>query len=289
MKFFSGDSFYSIPRNLHTLELGLVMTRRFFIASILFMLIGCPTSNQIRPPEIAFNPDFKPLGSDSCKRCGNGAMRACAQAQQDGIVEDFFFNRDGKCVARCFTGITYTLGYIQGSEARCGEYEINLRPTVRSGPFCPTDHVRGDAEFAGHGPRVTVDITLRAQSNLVMAELHYLATEWSVSENQPYPGETMVRGGPWRIFVTDHRGFFDSTHHIARILSEPTFSQNFVLNGHGYHELPIPGRAPLSQLIVVGDTGGTDIPNNANQCSDETHIQQLAFKPIRVQIAPAND
>lgn len=244
----------------------------------------CDTAAPIPPTPAVYDPAFVALGSDDCQRCGRAANEYCEG--QDELIADYNYSSDGAtCIARCESGL---VGNIRmGGSGRCGEYEINLRPNAVSSLPCPTDHFRGDAEFDGHGPQASIGVQLRSSGTRVLADINYEAVEFDTASGREFPGETAVRGGPWTAVLAEHGGFFDANIQIVSILSRSAQNLGLTLGGHGVQVMPLTGATRImDEVRIMGDTMGTDIPNNPSSCPDETHIESLVFRPVRVQIGP---
>jgi hypothetical protein len=224
------------------------------------------------PPEVAYEPDFVPIGSPECRRCGETA-RHCLDA--GALPASFEYSADGRtCMMRCDSGIVHNTP-MNGTDTACG-YDITLRGrTVQN--LCPLDHFEGDSEFDGHGPEITVEVGLSTRGNQVLADVDYQARE-------TVPDRTSVRG-EFSPLIAEHGGAFDRQVEIEQIISPGSFSMTTTTSGTGLHDLvEDDGRPVLHDLVVVGDTGDTDIPGNANRCDDDTHIVTMSFRPVRVRI-----
>jgi hypothetical protein len=181
---------------------------------------------------------------------------------------------------RCESGVHFSVPMNGPGGTECS-YEITL-PAAPMDELCPLDHFRGDAEFAGHGPDILVSASLEADGSQVFADVVYQAVE-------SVPGETAVRGTRrHRLFRVG--GSYASRLEVDAILSATPFREETRTSGTGFHELVTPEdeRPVVANLVVVGDTHGTDIPNNAERCDDETHIVGIGFRPVRVRVRPAS-
>ena len=159
--------------------------------------------------------------------------------------------------------------------------------------LCPNSHVGGDFEFGGNGPKVFGSITLwRGENNKhIYAHINFNAQE---THHDVFSGGRSEVKGYWEIPVyTAPPG-----KKINGIIT-PNVVTKFekVLKGGGANELfgggdgsphtltignGLDGKGYVTHFKVVGDTGGWDISRD-NDCTNDTRILDIKFKPIEVQ------
>lgn len=150
--------------------------------------------------------------------------------------------------------------------------------------LCPANKVAGDADFGGHGPQVTGDVTLRISSdgNRLEAVINFSARETQSDWSE-------VRGTWTRTLYTAATGM-----RITAISTATRANISQVLAGGGRFE-PTQGcdgdehtltpGGPVARIIMVGDTGGGDISTDAD-CNCDTRINRIEFNPVTVTLAP---
>jgi Membrane dipeptidase (Peptidase family M19) len=162
------------------------------------------------------------------------------------------------------------------------EQSIVISPQATGG-FCPYGLVRGDAEYGGHGPRVTGTITLgiTPQRDGILASVNLRLTETS---------------SDW----TEVRAQFDRSVYrapagtrILRIESPQVTNVDFTLNGGGRNELfqgcdgdehniALGATGPAKTIRMVGDTGGADVSGD-NNCNCDTRISDITWNPVTLR------
>jgi len=164
--------------------------------------------------------------------------------------------------------------------------EINNLSTVQPmniGELCPYNKTRGDYEYNGNGPRVTInsDLQISSDRRSIVARINFEAAE-TVSDFSTVNGnwERTVFRAP-------------SGRRIRRIVT-PTSSRIIqILYGGGRNEI-IEGcdgaehtlntelGEAIEKVIMIGDTGGNDISSD-NNCHCDTRIKRVVFRPMTVE------
>jgi hypothetical protein len=163
-----------------------------------------------------------------------------------------------------------------------GTYTYNINPVTG---LCPSQLIAGDREFGGHGPRVTGAVKLRISpdGSRLQAVIDFDAKEtasnwsevrgsWTVDIGDPAPAGMRYTaiGGPM-------------TSYFDEVLTGG--GGNEIFDGcDGADHLIVPSSGPVSMILVVGDTGGDDISTD-NDCTCDTRIRRIEFKPLSVTIA----
>jgi len=154
--------------------------------------------------------------------------------------------------------------------------------------LCPSTIISGDLEFAGNGPHIKGEVELIISSD---KKSIYAVTKFNAKETNLQKSEVE---GSWIKTV------YSSTNGLKiksiRSVSKTTF--NKILIGGGRNEMFQGGdgdrhillrgdkylskSGPVKKMIVVGDTGGTDISTD-NDCNNDTRIELIEFDPIIVE------
>jgi hypothetical protein len=128
--------------------------------------------------------------------------------------------------------------------------------TVVSGPLGPfwPEMIRGDCEFAGHGPSVTLRARLYVRSDSLFCYVYMKAEEtesnWSTAE------------GEWDEFLYRAPAGWKITH---TNLDPDSCETRYIDDGGGYDYTSCPGFSFRS----IGDTSGNDI---CGKTLDDTHV-----------------
>jgi hypothetical protein len=148
------------------------------------------------------------------------------------------------------------------------------------GPFCP-DHVRGDREFAGHGPHVTAHAAVDLEGNDIVLRLYFKAEEWEngaprsdyTTAQSPYPGaanawrRVLYTLGPNETFVRWNTS--DG--------NDPNSSTEYVDDDHAIDSPSnTSGNGLVTRWTIMGDTSGDDV---GNCTADDVYIT-IATNPI---------
>ena len=137
---------------------------------------------------------------------------------------------------------------------------IHLRPTPK---FVPP-HTRGDAEFDGHGPVVTVTATLSIKNrNQLWVTLSMVATEtrrdWTTA------------AGSQSYMVYD--GARDNVQRIIRIITDKFSSSHYTDTNHD-DDVFFPGENELvSRFTVTGDTVGDEAGTRTGVIAEFNPVQ----------------
>lgn len=157
------------------------------------------------------------------------------------------------------------------------------------GMLCPL-LTKGDREFAGHGPDVTCNVTLKITPDKTAVEA---VIEMIVKETGG--GDTEAKGFWTRRIYTAPGGT-----KIVRINGGTVSTARFVSAGAGGEfgicnegivydsqrgQITITGSV-IKAIVMVGDTGGPDVTANPNDCRCDTKISRIDFNPVKVIVAP---
>ncbi len=159
---------------------------------------------------------------------------------------------------------------------------VHLSPSV--GVLCLNELVRGDRDFGGNGPRI--QSTVRLQLNEGKTRLHAVI-DFNARETGGDRSETR---GTWvNELYTAPAGM-----KIAGILTSTESSVDFVSRAAGFeiggcgdgevHTPSITGGL-VSQMEIIGDTGGADISSD-DDCSCDTQIRSIDFNRIQLALTP---
>jgi hypothetical protein len=163
------------------------------------------------------------------------------------------------------------------------ETSIVVLPDATGG-FCPHGAVRGDAEFGGHGPRVSGTVTLEVASGgtAVRAKV-------ALKFAEPVADWSEVGANFERIVYRAAAGV-----RIVRIESTAVTNVDTTLNGGGRNEVfqgcdgdehnVQPGNGPVKSIRLVGDTGGGDISGDTD-CNCDTRISEITFNNLALRTA----
>lgn len=147
--------------------------------------------------------------------------------------------------------------------------------------LCPTTLMKGDREFSGNGPNITGRIFLTYDERSVYALVTFNAKEtkadWSEVRGE-WIKNIINTPSNWRInriLSDNHKGFYK--------LNITSPSSGYALeSGTQFHE-----NSAVSRMWIRGDTGGDDISSNKD-CSDDTAIRFIEFKPIIIEFTYLN-
>lgn len=172
----------------------------------------------------------------------------------------------------------------------------NITGTITGGTYtysvnditnlCPYQKVGGDNEFGGHGPHVHGTIQLRVSPDgtnlqaVVTFDAKETTSDWSE-----------VRGS-WTVNIGDPA---PAGMKYTAIHSPAISNFDEVLSGGGRNEafegcdggehVITPASGPVSQVVIVGDTGGNDISSDSD-CNCDTRIVRIVMKPINATLSP---
>lgn len=160
--------------------------------------------------------------------------------------------------------------------------ELTHYPNPRGGYklMVPQENPRGDSDFDGNGPEITVSVSLRQANSRVLADVNFEAMEIG--------GDGTIGRGSWTYTIYSA----PPGRRIRNILSPSAelFSLESESSGYRYGDVEVWSRvfAPSSLLSYArgaGDTGGQDISDDNNPDQD-TSIHQLLFNPLQVELVP---
>lgn len=120
------------------------------------------------------------------------------------------------------------------------------------------DHIRGDADFHGNGPRINAFVRLYVHPTGVFADLDMNAAEtksdWTtVSGNsRKWYYRTMF------VLVAVGQGTPDNPHSIVRMNTSSTWKHSYVDNDHEQDLYTFPGEDLISKVAFVGDLQGDE-------------------------------
>jgi hypothetical protein len=161
--------------------------------------------------------------------------------------------------------------------------EVHITTVPIRETFCPRTLTQGDREFAGHGPRTVIIVTLNViNERQIEATIDFTATETVADFSQ-------VKETWRRIIYTA-----PNSKRIAQILT-PRVTTFDVLNSDdgtqfirnertGNVEILPPPNNFIAGLTFVGDTSGDDISSDTD-CTDDTRIIRIDFYPIKIRFA----
>lgn len=180
--------------------------------------------------------------------------------------------------------------------------DVRELPARLIGPLCPTEH-RGDREFNGNGPefhaRADLKIvdagdagTLKLSPGVTLGESALVARIFFEAK-ETRGGNTHAKQHWDIVLARAPRG-----SRFERILgpSSAAFGEVRGISGGGGFQFIVARNPPpaiwmtpdrgkaVDEFIIVGDTGGLDISNDAD-CRDDTSVT-VALNPIRVKVAP---
>ncbi|MDW8019160.1 MAG: membrane dipeptidase [Chloroherpetonaceae bacterium] len=160
-------------------------------------------------------------------------------------------------------------------------------------PLCPR-HTGGDREFAGRGPRASGSIELRISPDKtqLQAVVTLQVQEWD--EPSGRPGDTRGEGS-WIIELASAPPgmYFD----YITVPYTTTMRFDRVLRGGGRTEFLGAGEPDgeehsldfrdgfVERIKIIGDTGGEDVSHD-DDCSNDTRITEIRFRPISVRLIP---
>lgn len=150
--------------------------------------------------------------------------------------------------------------------------------------LCPSRLVRGDREFNGHGPLVDMTITLSLQNynTEIWANINFKATETE--------GDASTVEGVWdfRVYVAPNGRrvkdiVMDKITNFSNTLTSSAGPQilTYLTNNNSVSSLERGFWSPVINVKMVGDTGGDDISTD-NDCTDDTRIDEINFRPTYV-------
>lgn len=173
--------------------------------------------------------------------------------------------------------------------------DLNLSDVTR--PLVPTGNPRGDREFGGNGPRITIRITLgRSRSGrAIIADVRMTAVELGGDRSTAVGRfrRTVWRSSPrqpWRITrLFPPRS--TSITHVSRRGRDPMRAQpggkslgTLRMEDGGYVVRVRPrGGSFVEYIDLLGDTSGDDISTDSNGHGD-TSIKYIKFGTIRADI-----
>ncbi len=112
-------------------------------------------------------------------------------------------------------------------------------------------HTRGDRDFDGNGPRVTIRTSLFNMRSGVEYTIYMKAEEWKNGRAKDDFTTAEGTSPRRRINYSPPNGW-----EIIRINTSNSATFGQVLSGHGVHR--VPGNAPVREFEIVGDTSGDE-------------------------------
>lgn len=157
--------------------------------------------------------------------------------------------------------------------------EITIAEVNGIGPFCAMHTIRGDLEFDGHGPEIDANVRLDITEN----QRQIVATVGMTA--QEVRGDTYGEGEWQRVIYQVPAG-----QRIVEILSTTETGISFVsaaagpqfIGAIGDENSPRvdPNQDLVREFVIVGDTGGDDLSDDAN-CMDDTRIS-VSFHDLQI-------
>ncbi|MCR9164267.1 MAG: hypothetical protein ACE37F_24725 [Nannocystaceae bacterium] len=149
--------------------------------------------------------------------------------------------------------------------------------------------MNGDREFDGNGPEITIDVSIEAVGNAVVADIHFLAreTDGGDSSLEFRPSYKRVIGTvPSHLEIA---GFVSDTSSTIQVVSEKAGWETW--GGCNDGDVIMAGPADISGGLVasaqlIGDTGSDDISDDAN-CSCDMRVDDIVFNEIEVLVREA--
>jgi len=174
-----------------------------------------------------------------------------------------------------------------------GEVIKTVTPKAVKG-LCPHSLVSGDLEFGGNGPKVYGSIMLIVSESQeeIQAQITFNARE---TAKDMFTGRSEVKGFWKAPIYTAPQGM-----KISKIVSNDLLTKfEKVLKGGGASQIfgggadgsphfltigdGLENKGKVSQIELVGDTGGWDISTD-NDCTNDTRILEVKFKPIKIEL-----
>ena len=254
-----------------------------FVGAVLLVLLGACSGIRIVGTPTS-DPNFSPIGdSRECIACGQRALSLCQETDPASYPRWFGFDPAGNCQAECTRGPAQAIGGLRGPSNQACPYEVTT--TLNStGVQCPSgEPSTGDRDFFGHGPRVigTITVTPDSVGRFVQG---FITATWT--ETQP-DGSSITLGrtlaGSSSVLASN---FMAPAVRVDSVVSSASTSFDRTMTS-GEEEIiaPADGNPLVHQLVMVGDTDGGDISDDAN-CNDDAQIKAVVFNPVRVRIAP---
>jgi hypothetical protein len=171
-----------------------------------------------------------------------------------------------------------TIGILQPGVPICGTKHVDFRPDSLS--FVPS-HTRGDREYAGNGPDVTVAVALSHTQTGVSAEVSMTAAEVGGDHTTASGSET------FSLNYVPEPGWV-----ISQILS--TTESQFDYRDDDTNDDVYPGSGPVASYTFIGDTKGDDVgetgvkiefvPNVTVELTENTNcVSPLAVRTLELQ------
>jgi hypothetical protein len=201
----------------------------------------------------------------------------------EDISDDLDCNCDSQIKSIVFNPIQVRVAPIR-------EGELTRVTLDNIGTLCPNQHVAGDRDFGGNGPRVNCTVNLRVDPTrtFIEAVVNFNAQETGGDRSE-------VRGN-WiqRVFALPA----NSNMRINRINSVVETTASFVSRSaggegpfgcnDGYVHRSDAGEILLSNNLIrsigiIGDTGGDDISSDGD-CRCDTKITHIHFNPINITL-----
>lgn len=179
-----------------------------------------------------------------------------------------------------------------GTPGFAGSVNLELKDIFQ--PLVPTDNPRGDREFGGNGPRITIDVELRPawEGKAIFAHVRMHAVEMGGDQSTTtgswaYPVWRQSASNSWcvrRVLGNaSHRIQFISMKGDDPIAAQPGGLPRSVVKKEdgGYVQRLHQPRSFVEYVDVMGDTSGDDISTDDNPHGD-TSIRYIKLGSINV-------
>ncbi|MBL7731625.1 MAG: RICIN domain-containing protein [Chitinophagaceae bacterium] len=184
---------------------------------------------------------------------------------------------------RMFTGSAVRIN--PNPPAPAGERTVTITPASITTELCPSILAGGDREFGG-GPSINVQVLLEktVDEKGIDAVIYYTAAETTGDMSTAIGTfRKRVYTAPPNIRVTGvDAAYFESK--VVNFRGRGAGSEFGACNEGQVETPPVSSGSSVSQIIVVGDTGGNDI-SSGGDCRCDTKIKSIRFIPIRIKVA----
>lgn len=147
---------------------------------------------------------------------------------------------------------------VERSSTPPGDRTIRVSPTPK---FIP-QHVAGDRDFGGHGPRVNVS------ASIAIRNTREIWATISMNARETQSDWTEVQGSTnFRLYGHDRP--------ILAILSDTFSQQSYIDTDHSDDELPLSPNDLVNKFVCVGDTGGDEA---GTRTGVTVHFNPITFR-----------